>query len=201
MKSSTLRRANLSKEKIQVLEALAKYRRQTVNSNVPQSQHQAQVPQIKERELDMLWNNFKQHTKQDKSPTVYLITGFIAGAVVMLIITTLLSLSMKSMNESAADITTKAADTKIEDTAITFIPADKDEFNAQPISTSTSKATASATSSQETYTVQSGDTLESIIIRFYGSYSVTHEKAIKEANHMANPNALQIGQKLIIPLH
>lgn len=202
MKSSTLRRANLSKEKIQVLEALAKYRRQTINSNIPQAQQQTQVPQIKERELDMLWNNFKQHTKQDKSPTVYLITGFIAGAVVMLIITTLLSLSMKSMNESASDIASKTPDTKIEDTAITFIPADKDEFNAPAVATtSTNKQTTSATSGQETYTVQSGDTLESIIIRFYGSYNVSHEKAIKEANHMANPNALQIGQKLIIPLH
>lgn len=196
MKSSTLRRANLSKEKIQVIEALAKYRRQIANTN-----NLPQAPQIKERELDMLWNNFKQHTKQDKSPTVYLITGFIAGAVVMLIITTLLSLSMKSMNESASDIT-KVPETKIEDTAITFIPADKEELTATSTTTTTAVApTTQSSSSQETYTVQNGDTLESIIIRFYGSYSKSHERAIKEANHMKNPNALQIGQKLIIPLH
>lgn len=196
MKSSTLRRANLSKEKIQVIEALAKYRRQIANTNnIPQ----AQTPQIKERELDMLWNNFKQHTKQDKSPTVYLITGFIAGAVVMLIITTLLSLSMKSMNESASDIT-KVPETKIEDTAITFIPADKEELATTTTTTAVAPTTQSS-SSQETYTVQNGDTLESIIIRFYGSYNKSHEIAIKEANHMKNPNALQIGQKLIIPLH
>lgn len=195
MKSSTLRRANLSKEKIQVIEALAKYRRQIANTN-----NLPQAPQIKERELDMLWNNFKQHTKQDKSPTVYLITGFIAGAVVMLIITTLLSLSMKSMNESASDIT-KVPETKIEDTAITFIPADKEELTTTTTTTTAVAPTTQSSSSQETYTVQNGDTLESIIIRFYGSYSKSHEHAIKEANHMKNPNALQIGQKLIIPLH
>lgn len=196
MKSSTLRRANLSKEKIQVIEALAKYRRQIANTN-----NLPQAPQIKERELDMLWNNFKQHTKQDKSPTVYLITGFIAGAVVMLIITTLLSLSMKSMNESASDIT-KVPETKIEDTAITFIPADKEELTATSTTTTTAVApTTQSSSSQEHYIVQKGDTLESIIIRFYGSYSKSHERAIKEANHMSNPNALQIGQKLTIPLH
>ena len=188
----------MSKEKIQVLEALAKYRRQTAN---PYSEIKNPAPQIKERELDMLWNNFKQHTKQDKSPTVYLITGFIAGAVVMLIITTLLSLSMKSMNESAADITTKVADTKIEDTAITFIPADKEEFTVQDITTTAVSTPAPSKPAKETYTVQKGDTLESIIIRFYGSYSKTHERAIKEANNMTNPNALQIGQKLTIPLH
>lgn len=205
MKSSTLRRANLSKEKIQVLEALAKYRRQTMNKN---GEPQIPTQQIKERELDMLWNNFKNHTKQDKSPTVYLITGFIAGAVVMLIITTLLSLSMKSMKETTVDITTKVPDTKIEDTAITFIPADKEDITAQLLETTTTtavteplKVTSTTSSRQESYTVQKGDTLESIIIRFYGSYKKSHENAIKEANKMSNPNALQIGQKLIIPLH
>lgn len=198
MKSTTLRRANLSKEKIQALENIAKYRRQTQIANAQQKQAVKSVaPQIKERELDMLWTNFKQHSKQDKSPTVYLITGFIAGAIVMLIITSLISFSMKSMNESAEDISTKVPDTKIEDTAITFIPADK-EVSA----TSTKVATTTTAPRQdEIYTVQSGDTLESIIIRFYGSYSMKREQAIKAANGMKNPNALSIGQKLRIPLN
>lgn len=197
MKSTTLRRANLSKEKIQALENIAKYRRQTQIANAQQKQAVKSVaPQIKERELDMLWTNFKQHSKQDKSPTVYLITGFIAGAIVMLIITSLIGFSMKSMNESAEDISTKVPDTKIEDTAITFIPADK-EVSA----TSTKAAATTAPRQDEIYTVQSGDTLESIIIRFYGSYSMEREQAIKAANGMKNPNALSIGQKLRIPLN
>ena len=198
MKSTTLRRANLSKEKIQALENIAKYRRQTQIANAQQKQAVKSVaPQIKERELDMLWTNFKQHSKQDKSPTVYLITGFIAGAIVMLIITSVIGFSMKSMNESAEDISTKVPDTKIEDTAITFIPADK-EVSA----TSTKVATTTTAPRQdEIYTVQSGDTLESIIIRFYGSYSMKREQAIKAANGMKNPNALSIGQKLRIPLN
>lgn len=198
MKSTTLRRANLSKEKIQALENIAKYRRQTQIANAQQKQAVKSVaPQIKERELDMLWTNFKQHSKQDKSPTVYLITGFIAGAIVMLIITSLIGFSMKSMNESAEDISTKVPDTKIEDTAITFIPADKE------VSATSTKvvATTTAPRQDEIYTVQSGDTLESIIIRFYGSYSMKREQAIKAANGMKNPNALSIGQKLRIPLN
>lgn len=198
MKSTTLRRANLSKEKIQALENIAKYRRQAQIANAQQKQAVKSVaPQIKERELDMLWTNFKQHSKQDKSPTVYLITGFIAGAIVMLIITSLIGFSMKSMNESAEDISTKVPDTKIEDTAITFIPADKE------VSATSTKvaATTTATRQDEIYTVQSGDTLESIIIRFYGSYSMKREQAIKAANGMKNPNALSIGQKLRIPLN
>lgn len=197
MKSSTLRRANLSKEKMQVLEALSGYRRQeyaplTYNS----TQKNVPIQQIKERELDVLWNNFKQHTKQDKSPTVYLITGFIAGLIVMTIITIILHFSINTINETTADIADKANSTKIEDTAITFIPADKDD-NVPSLGKSN---TTIAGSNQEIYSVQNGDTLESIIIRFYGSYSREHEKAIKEVNNMSNPNALSIGQKLIIPL-
>lgn len=199
MKSTTLRRANLSKEKIQALENIAKYRRQAqVASAKPKQTAKSMAPQIKERELDMLWNNFKQHSKQDKSPTVYLITGFIAGAVVMLIITSLIGFSMKSMTETAEDISTKVPDTKIEDTAITFIPADKDATGA--LAPTTAKATTGAHQG-EVYTVQDGDTLESIIIRFYGSYSPKYEQAIKEANNMTNPNALSIGQKIKIPLN
>lgn len=52
----------------------------------------------------------------------------------------------------------------------------------------------------ENYTVKSGDTLESIIIRFYGSYQPDKVSQIAAANKMTNPNALQIGQKLIIPM-
>ena len=188
MKSTTLRRANLSKEKIQTLESLAKYRRQTQNLNVLYVQPQQKT---KERELDMLWNNFKQSSKQDKSPTVYLITGFVAGVIVMLIITTLINFSTKGVNESTNSDIANVANTRIEDNAITFIPADKDVTGPK----------VASTSKDETYTVQSGDTIESIIIRFYGSYSKKHEDAIKEANSMSNPNALSIGQKLIIPLN
>ena len=192
MKSSTLRRSNLSREKMQVLENLANYKRQQMSHTTLSTNKNIQAQQIKERELDVLWNTFKQHAGQDKSPTVYLITGFIAGIIVMTIITIVLHLSVNSIS-TTSDITDKMQNTKAEDTAITFIPADKEDSN-------TTKTTTSSTG-QETYTVQSGDTLENIIIRFYGSYSKDREQAIKNVNHMSNPNALSIGQKLIIPLN
>lgn len=192
MKSSTLRRANLSREKLEVLETLAKYRRQTPSNNIQNVKPSVPVKQIQERELDVLWNNYKQHSKQDKSPTVYLIAGFVAGVIVTVIVTILIQMSMTNINQNTSDITTKIPDTKIEDTAITFIPADKETVSVGEVATKTK---------EETYTVQKGDTLESIIRRFYGSYSKTHEKAIKDANGMNDPNALSIGQKLVIPLH
>ncbi len=54
--------------------------------------------------------------------------------------------------------------------------------------------TQSSTGGQTTHVVQSGDTLFVIAQR----YGVTVD-AIVQANNMANPDALQIGQELIIP--
>ena len=53
----------------------------------------------------------------------------------------------------------------------------------------------------EEYIVKEGDTLESIVIRFYGSFDMNKVNAIQDVNKMANPNALSIGQKLIIPMN
>ena len=55
-------------------------------------------------------------------------------------------------------------------------------------------------SKTESYTVQSGDTVESILVRFYGSYSTEKANLIKSANNLSNLNKLQIGQKLVIPM-
>ena len=71
-----------------------------------------------------------------------------------------------------------------------FIPADS--AAVKPVVT---------TLANEEYTVKEGDTLESIVIRFYGSFDMSRVKSIQEANKMANPNALSIGQKLVIPMN
>ena len=55
MKSSTLRRSNLSKEKMAVLEALSKYKQESMYDNSPS----VYVRPNKEKELDLLWQNFK----------------------------------------------------------------------------------------------------------------------------------------------
>ena len=87
MKSSTLYRSNLSKEKMVLLEEL----RAKSNSHMS---NEARTPDVyirpaKEKELDVLWQNFKVNQKEDKSPGVYLITGFIAGALAMFLMTAL----------------------------------------------------------------------------------------------------------------
>ena len=75
------------------------------------------------------------------------------------------------------------------DSKFSFIPAD-----------SAASKPAVTTSLNEQYIVKEGDTLESIVIRYYGSFDMSKVNAIQSANKMANPNALSIGQKLIIPM-
>lgn len=183
MKSSTLRRSNLSKERMVILEELSRNKKQPYDASpgvyVRQNTN-------KDKELDVLWQNFKISQKEDKSPGIYLATGFIAGAVIMLVITTLLSFSMRGGDSTSVAPSHKAK----EKAKLTFIPADK---TAAIEESATPKGT-------EAYTVKSGDTLAGIIIRFYGSYDVSKISKIQEANHMKNPNDLQIGQTLTIPM-
>ena len=42
--------------------------------------------------------------------------------------------------------------------------------------------------------------MESILVRFYGSYSKDKEALVMKTNNMTNPNKLAIGQKLAIPV-
>lgn len=179
MKSSTIRRSNLSREKIAVLEALSKYRQDSYD-NSPS----VYVRPSKEKELDVLWQSFKINQKADKSPSVYLATGFIAGAVVMLALTILISFSAKGIESVENNVVTPAV--KKEKLSINFIPS------------STEKA--ETISANETYAVQSGDTMESILVRFYGGYSKEKEALVLKTNNMNNPNKLAIGQKLTIPM-
>lgn len=182
MKSSTIRRSNLSKEKMAVLEALSKYRQDSYD-NSPS----VYVRPNKEKELDVLWQNFKVNQKQDKSPSVYLATGFIAGAVTMLIITTLISFSAKGIQTAKEDMANTAPKVKKEKLSLSFIPSSEEK-------------TEEIAASNEVYTVQSGDTMESILVRFYGSYSKEKEALVLKTNNMTNPNKLGIGQKLTIPM-
>ena len=173
MKSTTLRRSNLSKEKMAVLEALSKYKQDSSYDNSPN----VYVRPNKEKELDLLWQNFKISQKSEKSPSVYLATGFIAGALTMLMLTTIVSFSVKG------DSAKISINSKVKNEKVNFLPAGE-----------------TSAKESETYIVQSGDTVESIMIRFYGSYSPEKAVAVQQANNIKNLNRLQIGQELTIPM-
>lgn len=186
MKNSTLHRSNLSAERMNLLAEL-KAQKNHSSDNAPGIYKRPS----KQKELDILWQSFKINQKEEKSPGVYLLTGFIAGALSMFLMTAVLSISANAPE----DITDSSAVTpkmerklikRSKASKLAIVPPDKPE--ATPVNSS------------EQYTVQNGDTLEGIIIRFYGKYDQSKIDKIKVANGLANPNNLSIGQKLTIPL-
>ena len=185
MKSTTLRRSNITREKVAMMEALNRYNR----THQDEDYYRAQS---KNRELDALWQQFGvKPQKSEKAPQVYFVTGLIAGVIITLLITTFVSLLI-NFSTPKDDGAIPASKPVAESSGrFSFIPADN----------TSSKKIAAPVSLNEEYTVKEGDTLESIVIRFYGAFDMNKVNLIQEANKMANPNALSIGQKLIIPMN
>ena len=185
MKSTTLRRSNITREKVAMMEALSRYNRQHQDEDFYRSQN-------KTRELDVLWQSFGvKPNKNEKAPQVYFVTGLICGVIITLAITTVISLliNLSTPKDDLLAPTSRKHASVETDAKFSFIPAD-----------SAASKPVTPTISNEEYIVKEGDTLESIVIRFYGSFDMSKVNAIQTANKMANPNALSIGQKLIIPM-
>lgn len=182
MKSTILRRSNITREKVAMMEALNRYNRDHQDEDFYRKQS-------KNRELDALWQSFGvKQQRNEKAPQVYFVTGLVAGVIITLIITTFVSLLINISTPKDDTIVAPKAPAAAKDSGkFRFIPADSASKKA-PVSLN------------EEYTVKEGDTLESIVIRFYGAFDMEKVTLIQEANKMANPNALSIGQKLIIPI-
>lgn len=203
MKSSTIRRSNLSKEKLAVLEALSKLtNKNSNNTNVDNINPEPQddgSPEVyvrpnKEKELDLLWQNFRM-PKVERSPIVYLGSGFVAGVITTLVVSGLIGLSVSDIHPNFKfkfnfKMPTISAPAATKASKISFLP-----------SSNTTETTANEEQqADKEYTVQSGDTMEGIVRKFYGNYSTEKVNAIMKANNMTDPNKLGIGQKLIIPM-
>ena len=181
MKSTTLRRSNITREKVAMMEALSRYNSQHQDEDFYKAQN-------KTRELDVLWQSFGvKPQRNEKAPQVYFVTGFILGVIATLAVTTLVSLLVSFSTPKDEIVLPKKAPVEVSSN-ISFIPADS------------AAVKTTVTTTNEEYVVKEGDTLESIVIRYYGSFDMSKVVAIQEANKMANPNALSIGQKLIIPM-
>lgn len=186
MKSSTLRRSNITKEKVAMMEALSRYNRQHQDEDFYKAQN-------KSRDLDILWQSFGvKPNKNEKAPQVYFVTGLILGVIITLAITTVISLLIS--------FSTPKDDMIIQPSKKQSVSATSGKFSFIPADSAATKTAASVVNNEE-YVVKEGDTLESIVIRFYGSFDMSKVNAIQDVNKMANPNALSIGQKLIIPMN
>lgn len=178
MKSSTLRRSNLTREKMAMLSALSDY-------NVSKGRSNGNITD-KQAELDLLWQNFKVSATPENSPKSFFTFGFISGVVVAVIVMTLINFIFGSTSLGDININPVKSSDNVK---FTFVPADKQQTPEE-----------TTVSQDKEYVVQSGDSLEDISMRFYGSFDESKLKAIQEKNNLHDLNSIKIGQKLIIPM-
>ena len=191
MKSFSIYRSSLSNEKIAVLSEIKRVRKLKQEDNTPKTYKR------KEKDLDILWQDFKSGTKEEKSPGVYLLTGFIVGALCVFVMNSMLDISSiitaKEKDSLAVEqpkfekkISRKEKLPQINSTKNTVEEKIEPLENVIPVN--------------ETYTVKSGDSMSSIVHKFYGKYDVEKIEKIKQLNNLQSENKLSIGQQLVIPM-
>ncbi len=195
MRNSSIYRSNLSDEKIAFLSEIKSQKEFSQEDNTPK----AYKRQGKQKELDLLWQSFKISPKEEKSPGVYLLTGFIAGALCIFMMNGILSIGsgVSSSDSELASLGQPKFEKKISrksklpqiNQQVTVIPAANTTLNEEQIPTF------------EKYTVKSGDSMSSIVYRFYGKYDPSKVEKIKQANNLASEHKLSVGQQLVIPLN
>ena len=224
---SSIRRSNLSKEKMAVLEALSNYGNSDKTPEIieDESSNETASPEVyvrknkdKDKELDLLWKDFRL-PKGERSPMVFLGMGFVAGVISTLLVSACIGLSsgefgfnfdfgskapasvavapsdeeMSAVSENAATVSEESTNSDEE------ITEKKSKFGFFGGTRKSAEETSAPSVQDKEYTVQSGDTMESILKRFYGQYTPEKAQAVMKINNMTNPDKLAIDQKLIIP--
>lgn len=196
MRNSSIYRSNLSDEKVAFLSEIKNQKEfSSQDDNTPKAYKRPS----RQKELDLLWQNFKINpAKEEKSPGVYLLTGFIAGALCMFVMNAILSIGSNISSEANP---TALGQPKFEKKIERKSKLPQINSNIAVVPTS-AEAVANdvAIPIVETYTVKSGDSMSSIVYRFYGKYDPAKVEKIKQANKLTNAHKLSIGQELIIPL-
>jgi len=180
MRSSTLRRPNVSKERALVLDELLPKKSTNYDSSPG-----VYVRSDQDKELDVLWQGFKVNHREERSPGFYLSIGFITGAICAVLITLIINMGTPN-KDNVSDLNLwKKATTKTTTSTVNIAPSSAVETTVAPQTTE--------------YVVKSGDTLGAISYKFYGVSTPEKIQKIQDANKMSSPDDLQINQKLVIP--
>ena len=186
MKSSTLHRSTLSRERMSMVQNVKPQNHGNIQTNLNQY-----IQFQKKPELDVLWRDFEksvQSKSKAKAPVVYLGMGFVLGLLFALAIFAIIGISTYSDVNKADIEAIPAAKSKIE-APVSVMPSGANEPSRE-----------ASLSKEEKYTIQEGDTLDKVAYKFYGEYNQAKIDKIMELNNIKNPTRIQIGQVLIIPL-
>jgi len=180
MRTNTARKINLTNERALALDELLPKK-----SGHYDSSPGVYIRSDKERELDALWQGYRVNSKEEKTPFVYLCTGFFVGVVSMLIMTAILNFG-NSSRENLAELKMWEQATTKSSAAVNVAPSAEIRETAIP--------------SVAEYKVRSGDTLEKIAYKFYGSGSPSKIDKLQVANNLKSPHSIRAGQNIRIPI-
>lgn len=210
MKSSTIRRATLSRESMDVIENLA--REQQTEDSMGEYYRPDEIFEEnldstnKSKEIDLLWQNFKTTQFNTNSPIVNITVGFVAGVLTTLIVLACFGMFSKTpslpSSTSVAEQTLNEQTEDIQEEANSRVSVPGENDTVQPDEEKTvaeDSAQTSDTSAMTKYVVKNGDTGEAIIKRHYGSWSEEKMNAVIKANNLKNLDRLQIDQVLYLP--
>jgi nucleoid-associated protein YgaU len=148
-------------------------------------------------ELDMLYSGHKFLTRDERSPFVFFFIGLVVGAVI-----TALTLFLLNSKPQANPLNPpKAGEAAVSQPADPSAPMQGSSVtipgtgSSQALGNGVNNAGASGT----TYVVQSGDTLDKISLKFYGSSDPSMVEKLKTANKLTNPNQIRLEQTLVVP--
>ena len=196
MKSSTLHRSNLTKERMELLREIKAQMHHSTNDTSPG----IYVRPAKEQELDVLWQSFKVNSKKERTSSAYIVAGFAGGVLAMFLLTVLVSFATHMFNsdnvvikskEVAKEVSHASVSPKVEREVVSFLPPDTAAIEV-PVVASAPRF--------EQYTIKAGDTLDQVAYRFYGKYDTEKIKKIAEVNNIVNPHRISIGQVINIPI-
>ena len=210
MRNTSINRSNLSDEKLAVLAGLKEISNADKNDNTPEAYKRPEKYEESEKQLDFLLQRFKGGLKDDKSPGIYLLAGFIAGALCVFVLNSVLSSGADMQSDEFGAVSSGQSKFEKKISRREKMPAiasmNRQDSLDETVSEINTKASenhskeAAAEPVTGTYIVKSGDSMSTIAYRFYGKYDPEKIENIKKVNHLTSANRLSIGQKLIIPL-
>ena len=155
-------------------------------------------------ELDMLWaGNRGFHVPEERSPILFFAFGFLIGAVLTAAVAFFFFIQPNiQVGDSVLTQPTVEqelqADTQAAPTEATGAPPQTTAPASSSSATTTGASTVGGVKAQR-HTVQNGDTLGSIALRYYGSSAPMYIDKLTRANKLTNPNSLKLDQELIVP--
>lgn len=202
---------NITLIKSNIKKSLVKNAKKMISKEVQQElglfEKHAEIPHEEvQTDLGTFWSPVKSNmmSQQEAKPIINWTIGIVIALVFILV--TVLGFLVMPKSKKVAKVQdtivvvngSEVNKTPEEQLGINNIEVSKDD-EVEKVASNSPLLKPQDSGSITEYKVTSGDTLEVIAMKVYGSRTPDKIDKIKVANSIRNPRSLQIGQKLIIP--